>query len=218
MTRIQRGKLATLAFSLVAIAGMTTAVAYSPTLYRMFCAATGYGGATQRAIKPVAATTSKDAETVTVTFDANVAPGLDWEFRPEQRELQVKVGEPTQAYYYARNNSDQTVVARATYNVSPGEAGLYFFKVQCFCFTEERLGPGQEAKMPLVFYVDKEFMKDSNTKDIPDITLSYTFFKQDNLTPEQVAAARDLSKGSEQEVAEQAGNPVASFASEVRRQ
>ncbi len=181
--------------SLSLIAVMTVAVIYSPTLYQLFCAATGYGGTVRRvADKPL--DTAGTDEKITVRFDANVNPGLDWEFRPEQREIVTKFDQPTKAYFYARNNSNETVVARATFNITPYQAASYFFKIQCFCFTEERLGPGESARMPLVLYVDKEMLKDQIARNVHEITLSYTFFKQKNLTEDQIKAARDLSQGS----------------------
>lgn len=188
-------KKATVIGVLVVLVGMFGLVSYAPTLYRLFCQATGYGGTIQRA-EVVEASGASD-QTVTVHFDANVHPGLDWEFRPEQLQVTTHFGEPTKVYYYAKNNTDETVVARAVFNVTPYQVAPYFFKIQCFCFTEERLEPGESARMPLVFYVDEQMLKDKNTKDLHNVTLSYTFFKQDNLTPEQVQAARDLGAGSE---------------------
>lgn len=180
----------------VLLAVVSGLVVYSPTLYQMFCNLTGYGGTVQRSVAPHAAQAAT-ADTVTVSFDANVAPGLPWEFRPEQREVVAHFGEPTKVYYTATNRSDETVVARATYNVTPYKSAPYFFKIECFCFTEERLGPGESARMPLVFYVDDQLRKDPNTDEVRDITLSYTFFKQTDLSPEEVAAARGLKAGSE---------------------
>jgi cytochrome c oxidase assembly protein subunit 11 len=196
--------------TLVLLAGllgvMVTLVVYSPTLYQMFCAATGYGGTVQRAVasggaevEPAAAPPQSAAAgppMVTVYFDSNVAPGLDWDFRPEQRKVETAIGEPTKIYYYARNRSDQPVVARATFNVTPYKAAPYFFKIQCFCFTEERLDPGESARMPVVLYVDEQILKDPDTVDVHDITLSYTFFKRDDVPPEGMQAARDLKRGS----------------------
>ena len=171
-------------------------VAYSPTLYRLFCNVTGYGGTVQRATAsvPVAAESNN---TVTVYFDANVGPDLPWEFRPEQREVEARLGEPTRVHYSARNNSDETIVARATFNVTPYKAAPYFFKIECFCFTEEKLGPGESARMPLVLYIDEQLLKDRKTSGVRQITLSYTFFRQIGLSAEDIKAARDLKAGSE---------------------
>ncbi|MEW5424938.1 cytochrome c oxidase assembly protein [Amorphus sp. 3PC139-8] len=191
--------LLTICGVLVVMVGL---VSYSPTLYRLFCAATGYGGTVNRAQAstgsstdaPVDATQSK---TVTVRFDANVAPGLEWNFKPEQHSVEAKIGEPTKAYYTATNRSDETIVAHATFNVTPYQVAPYFFKIQCFCFTEERLEPGESARMPLVFYLDQQMMKDEDAADVSTVTLSYTFFRQTDLTQEEIAAARDLAGGSD---------------------
>ena len=175
---------------------MTGLVIYSPTLYRMFCDLTGYGGTVQRAIAKPTEIAATD-KTITVSFDANVAPGLPWEFRPEQRKVEARFGEPTKVYYYAKNNSNETVVARATFNVVPNQTAQYFFKIECFCFTEEKLKPGESARMPLVFYVDEQMLKDEDASIFHNITLSYTFFRQKDLSPEQVKSARELKAGSE---------------------
>jgi cytochrome c oxidase assembly protein subunit 11 len=192
-----RKHLPVLIFAGVLIAGMTTLVSYAPTLYRLFCAATGYGGAITRANAP--ADTLASNVKVTVHFDANVSSELPWEFRPLKNKVEVRVGEPTRAYYYARNNSDKTIVARATFNVSPYKVAPYFFKIQCFCFTNERLGPHESAKLPLLFYIDKQFLKDDEANEVKDFTLSYTFFEQDGLSTKEVAAARNLKTGSKEE-------------------
>ncbi len=161
----------------------------------MFCDLTGFGGTVRRAAAP-APGGAASSETITVNFDANVDPKLPWEFRPEQRSVRTRFGEPTRVNYFARNNSDETVVARATFNVTPFKAAPYFFKIECFCFTEERLGPGESALMPLVLYVDEQLLKDESTQEVRTITLSYTFYKQENLSADEVEAARDLKAGS----------------------
>jgi cytochrome c oxidase assembly protein subunit 11 len=186
-----------LALTLGIVAVMSALVAYAPTLYRLFCAYTGYGGTVRRAAALEGAAESTGAGPLfTVYFDSNVAPGLAWDFRPAQRKIAVHAGEAAKVYYEAKNLSDETIVARATYNVTPYEAAPYFFKIQCFCFTEERLGPHESARMPLVFYVDEEMLKNADTKDLRAITLSYTFFKQSDAAPGAVAAARDLKDAS----------------------
>lgn len=196
MTRRRTRKLYTLAAIGGLMAVMIGLVAYSPTLYRLFCAATGYGGSVQRAAAAEVAEAPAADERVTVYFDSNVAPGLDWDFRPEQREVTTRVGEPTKIYYYAKNRTDHPVIARAVYNVTPYKIAPYFFKIQCFCFTEERLGPGESARMPVVFYVDEQMMKDKNTDEVRDITLSYTFFEATDPSADAAQAARDLKAGS----------------------
>lgn len=188
-----------MALTLVVLAPTTTAVIYAPTLYRMFCAVTGYGGTVQRAerpLNPAKTAAGKADRKITVYFDSNVAPGLPWDFRPEQRSVDVTPGSPKKVYYYARNRSDKPVVARATFNVLPYVAAPYFFKIECFCFTEERLGPGERARMPLVFYIDEEMMKDPDASRFDRVDLSYTFFRQEDLSAEEARAARDLAAGS----------------------
>lgn len=175
--------------------GMATLVVYSPTLYRTFCDLTGFGGTVQRAAPTLATPTPSD-RVITVSFDANVAPGLPWEFRPEQRMVQTKLGQATRVNYFARNNSDETVIARASFNVTPFKAAPYFFKIECFCFTEEKLGPGESAQMPLVLYVDEQLARDPGTSEVTNITLSYTFFRQSDLSLEEAKRARDLKAGS----------------------
>ena len=186
----------------VAMVGvMSGLVVYAPTFYRMFCALTGFGGTLQQVALPQdgkAAGTADAGRPVTVSFDANVAPGLPWAFEPAQWQVEARLGEPVEMRYRARNLSDETIVARATFNVTPYKAAPYFFKIECFCFTDERLGPGEAAEMPLVLYVDRQLQKDPETRDVTEITLSYTFFRQDGLSPEEIAAARDLAGGSAQ--------------------
>lgn len=187
MKRLTRGKILTLAASACAIAVMVGLVSYSPTLYRLFCSATGYGGTVQQA-KAVSFDVSR--RTVVVRFDTNVAPGLDWDFKPLQDEVVTHLGEPTEVYFYSKNRSDKPIVARAVYNVTPFKVGPYFTKTQCFCFTNEILKPGESAKMPVVFYVDPQLAKDRNTADVTTITLSYTFFKSNDQGPAQDMAER----------------------------
>ncbi|MEQ9213432.1 MAG: cytochrome c oxidase assembly protein [Marinovum algicola] len=195
MKSIESRNRRTLLFAALIVASMSVLVVYSPTLYRMFCDLTGFGGTVRRAAAP-APGGAASSETITVNFDANVDPKLPWEFRPEQRSVRTRFGEPTRVNYFARNNSDETVVARATFNVTPFKAAPYFFKIECFCFTEERLGPGESALMPLVLYVDEQLLKDESTQEVRTITLSYTFYKQENLSADEVEAARDLKAGS----------------------
>ncbi len=171
---------------LVVIAIMLGLVSYSPTLYRLFCAATGYGGTTQRVDSDSSAVSSR---IVTVRFDSNVAPGMPWRFEPMQSEVKVHLGEQQLVFFRAENISDKAVVGHATFNVTPATSGLYFNKIQCFCFNEERLDAHQKVDMPVLFFVSPEMMTDSETRDIDTITLSYTFFRSAN--PEN---AKDLSR------------------------
>jgi len=156
----------------IGLAIMFGLVAYSPQLYRAFCGATGYGGTTQRAYSDPA---TRSERTVTVAFDSNVAPGLPWRFEPEQRSVKVHLGEQKLVFFSAENLSNETTVGHARFNVTPEASGIYFNKIQCFCFNEERLDPHQKVDMPVVFYVDTAFGKDVDTRDVDTITLSYTF-------------------------------------------
>ncbi len=197
----------------------TTGVIYSPTLYRLFCAATGYGGTVRVAAVGAAAAeaaTTAEAETVEVSFDANVGGSLNWEFRPEQRQVTAEIGKPTTIYYYAKNLSDRPVVAHAVFNVTPFQVAPYFFKIQCFCFTDEKLEPGQSARMPVLFYLDKHLLQDKQALALRRVTLSYTFYKQGE-EPARLAAARDLATGSEEEASAIAQGGAADFANDAPR-
>jgi cytochrome c oxidase assembly protein subunit 11 len=160
---------------LAVVAGMTGLVAASVPLYRLFCAATGYGGATQRAsVAPADISESY----VTVRFDAERAPGLGWDFAPLVKEVRVHPGQQQQVFFRAVNRTDQTVTGHATYNVTPTKAGIYFDKMQCFCFTQQVLKPGESRDMGVVFFVDPDIRTDPNTRDVRTITLSYTMFRE----------------------------------------
>ena len=145
-------------------------------LYDLFCRVTGFGGTTQVADAAPAADAVSD-RMVTVQFNADVNSALPWTFRPAQREVKVRVGESALAFYRARNDSDVPVTGTATFNVTPLKAGLYFVKVDCFCFVEQTLQPGEEIDMPVSFYVDPEIETDRGVDDVKSITLSYTFFR-----------------------------------------
>lgn len=212
----QKAKRKTALVAVVILAAMTALVSYSPTLYRMFCAATGYGGTVRVASSDVKAQAGA-AKPVTVRFDANVAPGLNWDFVPEQRSVTTSFGKPTKVYYKATNNSDETVVARAVFNITPYAAAPYFYKIECFCFTNEKLGPGESARMPLVLYIDEEMLNDDTAKLSPEITLSYTFFRQNGLSADEIAKARDLSAGSEETDARLQSKTVAGFDNDAPR-
>lgn len=186
MLRWNRRNLKVIVPCLAVLAVMCGIVAYSPTLYRMFCAATGFGGTTQRVLNDTAAISRK---TVTVTFDSNVAPGLPWRFEPVQRSVTVHLGEQKLVFFTAENDGNEAMVAHATYNVTPQTSGIYFNKIQCFCFNEERLDAHEKVKMPVVFYVDPAFGKDPEMRGVSTITLGYTFFR--SIRP---ANAKDLSR------------------------
>jgi cytochrome c oxidase assembly protein subunit 11 len=142
-------------------------------LYQLFCQVTGYAGTTQRAIVPSNVVVD---QMMRVRFDAHVAPGLPWTFEPVQRVVDVKLGENTLAFYRVTNTSDRITKGTATYNVTPDQAGIFFNKVACFCFTEQTLAPGQSIEMPVSFFVDPALATDKDNKTLKHLTLSYTFF------------------------------------------
>jgi len=149
-------------------------------LYRIFCQVTGYNGTTQRVDQVSSVVLDR---TMRVTFDANVAPGLQWDFKPVEREVNPKIGETIQVNFTAENRSNETQRGQAVFNVTPGEAGVYFNKVQCFCFTETDLKPGEKLEMPVVFYIDPDIVKAVESKDIHTVTLSYTFYPKEGPKP-----------------------------------
>jgi cytochrome c oxidase assembly protein subunit 11 len=147
-------------------------------LYQIFCQVTGFGGTTMRVSEAQAASIPVSSKTIVVRFDANQR-GLPWEFAPERPTDTVSIGARDMSIYIAKNLSDKPITGMATFNVSPAQAGQYFSKVQCFCFVEQTLQPGQQVRMPVLYYVDPKIMTDPNTKDIEEITLSYTFYPVD---------------------------------------
>lgn len=155
-------------------------------LYEVFCRVTGYAGTTQRVGEAQAATVQATNRVMSIRFDSNVNSALPWSFKPEQAVDHVTVGARDMAIFIATNNSDQPVVGTATFNVTPLLAGQYFNKIQCFCFSEQLLKPGQTMRMPVLYYVDPAIMDDPETKDIKEITLSYTFYRS---TDEQAVDA-----------------------------
>lgn len=177
---------------MLAMALGTLGVTYlSVPLYRMFCQMTGFGG------------TIKDAEDIFITsldevveviedrplkmrFNSDVSANIPWKFHPTQQDLVIFPGETVLAFYKAENISDKDITGIATYNVTPSKVGIYFNKVQCFCFDEQRLKAGEKIDMPVFFYIDPEFAKDPNMNDVKDITLSYTFFRAEDVTPEEL--------------------------------
>jgi len=143
-------------------------------IYNLFCKATGFGGTTQRASSY---SHSKGSKTITVHFDANVSPGLPWKFIPKHNKVDVTSGENILIFYYSKNLSNEDIIGTAVYNVTPQKAGKYFNKIHCFCFEEQMLKAGAETNMPVTFYIDPEIETDPDTKDVDEITLSYSFFK-----------------------------------------
>jgi cytochrome c oxidase assembly protein subunit 11 len=150
----------------------------SVPLYRMFCHVTGFAWTTQRA-EGEDAPGAIIGKIISVRFDANVAPAMGWDFEPERHTERVAVGAREMAFYKAKNLTNESVTGSATFNVTPSQAGQYFTKIQCFCFTEQTLKPGEEVRMPVVFFVDPKILDDPDANDISEITLSYTFYPVD---------------------------------------
>src|SRR5881392_96135 len=156
------------------VCGMVGLSFASVPLYRMFCQATGFGGTTQRA---AAAPGAVAGPVVTVRFDAATSPELGWEFRPLETSVKVHPGEQREVFFRATNRTSETVTGTATYNVTPTKTGIYFDKLQCFCFNAQQLGPGESRDMGVVFFVDPDLLTDPGTSDVRTITLSYTMFR-----------------------------------------
>ncbi|CCE01397.1 cytochrome c oxidase assembly protein [Bradyrhizobium sp. STM 3809] len=163
--------------------------------YNWFCRATGFNGTTQVAIS--APSSAPLARRISVRFDANVAGGLPWKFEPEKTEIEVAIGEVVTVYYTVTNQSARTTMAQAAYNVTPLTSGAYFQKINCFCFTEQTMAPGETREMPVVFYVDPAITADHENDSLKTITLSYTFYPVRDAAPKPVAAGEpDKPRGS----------------------
>ena len=182
---------ARIALGLALFVGCMVGLAYaSVPLYNLFCRVTGYGGTTQTAQEEAATILDR---TVTIRFDANVAGGLNWQFKPATRPLTIKVGETAEANYEVVNLGKATTSGTATFNVTPQAAGIYFNKLDCFCFTDQTVKAGEHVTMPVVFFVDPDIDKDPNMAFVKTITLSYTFFPEEE---ETAALAPSSDKGS----------------------
>ncbi len=179
MTTLAQRNGRTAALAGLIVAAMVGLAFASVPLYRLFCQVTGFGGTPMRVAEADAAlrTTGK---LVDVRFDANTSSALPWAFAPERRVQRVAVGARQMAFYTAKNLSDRPVVGTATFNVTPAQAAPYFSKIQCFCFTEQELKPGEEMRMPVVFFVDPKILDDADASRISEITLSYTFYPVDS--------------------------------------
>lgn len=163
-----------LALSLCLLAAGMLGAAYAAVpIYKLVCQVTGFGGTTQRAD---AAPATASERTITIRFDANVANGLGWSFKPDVTSVSVKLGENTLAFFKATNPDAHPVTGTATFNVTPEIAGAYFNKIQCFCFTEQTLKAGETVEMPVSFFVDPAILDEPGGRDIEEITLSYTFY------------------------------------------
>jgi cytochrome c oxidase assembly protein subunit 11 len=190
MSEPNRKRMAwTAGIAVATVIGMTGLAFAAVPLYQAFCRVTGYGGTTQEA---TAAPGQVLDQRIEIRFDANISPDLPVEFEPKQHSESLRIGETGLAFYRVRNLSNEPVVARATYNVTPHVAGPYFAKLECFCFTDRTLAPGEEAELPVVFFVDPEIVNDRDTADIDTLTLSYTFFR--STSPQAAAPAGDRAR------------------------
>ena len=177
----------------VVAAAMVGASFAAVPLYEAFCRITGYGGTTR--VADAAPERAIDRRIV-VRFNADVDRALPWRFAPAQDRIELRVGEQGLAFYRARNLSGSPVTGTATFNVTPQKAGQYFNKIDCFCFTEQRLEAGAEADMPVAFFVDPAIADDPNLDDVTTITLSYTFFRTEE-DPDRVVRAAKASKNTD---------------------
>jgi cytochrome c oxidase assembly protein subunit 11 len=168
--------LRTALFAVLGICFMSGLAWASVPLYRMFCQATGLNGTTQRGTQAPGAVNRQ----IRIDFDTNVAPNLPWKFVPESPSDTVDVGARDMAFFNATNKSDHPITGTATFNVTPDVAGKYFTKIQCFCFTQQTLKPGETARMPVIFFVDPKILQDPDADDLQTITLSYTFYPVDS--------------------------------------
>jgi cytochrome c oxidase assembly protein subunit 11 len=177
---------AVLAGCLAVVVGMVGASYAAVPLYYMFCRATGYGGTPNRADAAPGATGDR---VITVRFDTNVDPALPWSFAPETRSVQVKIGEDRLVFFHAANKSNVAIVGHAAFNVAPDTAARYFTKIQCFCFTEQRLEAGESVDMPVSFFVAPGILSDRADDNLTEITLSYTFYPATNQKPDGKTAS-----------------------------
>jgi cytochrome c oxidase assembly protein subunit 11 len=145
--------------------------------YSLFCRATGYGGTVSRAEAPATKILNRH---MMVRFDSAVNPQLPWRFRPDQESVDLRIGETSIVSYHAQNMGPVALTGTATYNVQPDKIGKYFVKIQCFCFTEQHLNPGESTQLPVMFYIDPKIADDPDMDDVTTVTLSYTFFKADS--------------------------------------
>ena len=171
----QRNRSVGIRAAIFGLAMLALAFASVP-LYRIFCQVTGFGGTTMKAESAPGAVAGE----IGVRFDANIDPRLPWKFEPEQATVRIAPGGRTTIYYTAKNYTARTTVGTASFNVSPAQAGQYFSKIECFCFTEQALKGGERMRMPVVFYVDPAIRQNPDTRHIDEITLSYTFYPVEN--------------------------------------
>ena len=192
--RLGRDALVAAICGLVVVLMVGAAYAAVP-FYNWFCRATGFNGTTQVATS--APSSGPLARKIAVRFDSNVAGGLPWKFEPEKTEIEVRIGEVVTVYYTVTNQSARATAGQAAYNVAPLTVGAYFQKINCFCFTEQTMAPGEKREMPVVFYVDPAIVSDHDNDTLNTITLSYTFYPVRDATPKPLAAGEgDQRKGS----------------------
>lgn len=163
-------------YSIAVALFMTGATILSVPLYRVFCQKSGRGGKAIQSANEKVETMKPEDRLITVKFNADRSAQMQWDFRPQQREIQVRVGETALAFYNAKNPTDKPIIGISTYTIVPWQAGYYFNKIQCFCFEEQRLNPGEEVEMPVFFYLDPDLLNDPRMDNVDDIVLSYTFF------------------------------------------
>ena len=192
--KTQRANRVVAVVCLAFFGGMVGAAYASVPLYKLFCQVTGYGGTTQRTNQYSTKILDRD---ITVRFDTNVSSGLPWDFAPVKRDVTMKIGETVEARFRATNLFNTPTSGRATFNVTPELAGAYFNKVECFCFTDTTLKPGETLDMPVVFYVDPAIVDAPELRDIRTITLSYTFFPSERESPVAADAAPGTPKISD---------------------
>ena len=195
-TRLSLGRDAVVAAVCGLVVVLMVGAAYAAVpFYNWFCRATGFNGTTQVATSAPAS--APLARKVAVRFDSNVAGGLPWKFEPEKTEIEVRIGAVVTVYYTVTNQSARTTVGQAAYNVAPLTVGAYFQKINCFCFTEQTMAPGEKREMPVVFYVDPAIAADHDNDTLNSITLSYTFYPVRDAQPKPLAASEgDQRKGS----------------------
>jgi cytochrome c oxidase assembly protein subunit 11 len=188
----RRGKLVTVVLLVGVIGAMTGLTAAAVPLYRLFCQVTGYGGTTRTA---ESLPEMQAGRIIEIRFNADVATGLPWRFTPVQRRVEIPIGEQHLAFYRAHNDGARAITGTATFNVTPFKAGAYFTKIDCFCFTEQRLAAGETVDMPVSFFVDPAILDDPDTRDLRTITLSYTFFTLDEPDPsrDRVVQSQDAA-------------------------
>ncbi|MGR3454784.1 cytochrome c oxidase assembly protein [Pseudooceanicola sp.] len=181
-----KGTTKTLLMTVGTVVTMGALAWASVPFYDWFCRVTGFGGVTN--VAEAGSDTVLD-RTIKIRFDANTDPGLPWEFKPMQREVELKIGETGIAFYEAYNPTNRPVAGSASYNVAPYDAGYFFTKIDCFCFTQQVLQPGERVEMPVTFYVDPAMVDDRDAKYIKRITLSYTFYETELPEEQDVATA-----------------------------